>query len=128
GPAALGGQGLVRFGRGPLPMPDPPGLDVLEQPRHRFGRVLLVRADDSRRAAFDPAGAVRAVGTGHTPAVVLDRAARLVERHVRQTDAAISDTAEHEATRKRLMLVCGHRDEAAVTLLEAVAHQLDPLD
>src|SRR5262249_55310138 len=85
--------------------------------------VLLVRADDPGRAALDPAGAV---DTRRYPsALVRDRAARSVEAHARQLDAAVADAAEDEATSQRLVLVRGH---GAVVRVELIADELDPLD
>src|SRR4051812_13956691 len=51
------------------------GCGVLEQPRDRLGRALLVGADDAGRAALHPArrvlaGERRVVLAGHTTAVV----------------------------------------------------------
>src|SRR5439155_22232162 len=83
---------------------------VLGQPLDRLGRILLVRADDARRAALDPARAVDA-GYGSAAlvedaaAVVADRAAALVEGDVRERDAPVADAAKDEAARDGLALV-----------------------
>src|SRR4051812_48354993 len=109
------------------------GLDVLEQQLDGLRRVLLVRADDARRPALDPARAVRprdvfAVVGEDAAGVVADRAARLVERNVGQGHTAVADAAEHETARDRLALVRSDGDNAILTRLEPVAHDLDRLD
>src|SRR4051812_44689138 len=114
-------------------MPEAAGANVVEQQLDRLRRILLVRADDAGRAALDPARAVRprnvlARGVEDTPAVVADRAARLVERNVGQRNASIADAAEHEAAGDGLALVRRDGDEPAVALLEPVANDLDRLD
>src|SRR2546422_968061 len=82
--AAFGEHGLDRVGRGVLLVPETPRVDVLEEKRNGFHRVLLVRPDDSRRSALDPAGAVDPGGKlvvvmDDATALVADRAASLVE-------------------------------------------------
>ena len=105
-------------------MRDPAGLHVLEQAPDGVRRVFLVRADDSGRPALDPAGAIGALGSGDAAAVVRDRAAPLVERNVRDADAAVPDAAEDEAGLERLVLVRRHRDEPAVAFFHLVTDEL----
>src|SRR5207244_3953507 len=99
-----------RVGRGVLLVPETPRPDVLEEERNGFHRVLLVRPDDSRRSALDPAGAVDPGGKlvvvmDDATALVADRAASLVEREIRECDGAIPDAAEDETARDRLPLL-----------------------
>jgi len=69
-------------------------------PRRRLGSVLLVRPDDPRRAALDPAAHVHAddgfggAGTGDPARLVGNHAPRVVERQPRDGDAAVPDGAE----------------------------------
>ena len=100
---------------------------------HGLRRVLLVRADDPRRTALDPAGAVQArhrlpFVVKHATALVAHRPARIVERHARERHAAVADAAEDEPTWNRLALFRRDGDEAAVAFLEPVAHDLHALD
>src|SRR6185312_2191152 len=97
------------------------------------GRVLLVGADDPRRAALDPTGAIRPADglavVGHdAAALVSNRAAPLVERKLRQADAAVADAPKHEAALDRLALIGGNGDETSIPLLEPVAYELDRLN
>src|SRR5205085_4157658 len=54
----LGEQALDRLGSRVVAVADVSLAEVREQVRDRLRRVLLVRADDPRRPALDPAGAV----------------------------------------------------------------------
>src|SRR2546421_5458247 len=101
--------------------------------RDRLRCILFVRADDPRGAALDPAGAIRrgdvgAIGSDDTSALVSDRPSALVEGKLRQPHASVADAAEDEAALERLTLAGRHGDEAALLLLELVAHELDRLD
>src|SRR5262245_8837119 len=95
---------------------EPTGGGILEQDLDGLGRVLLVRADHSGRAALDPARTVDPLRDAS--GVVGDRAARSVEAHARQLDAPVADTTEDEAARERLLFFRRHR---AVVPVELVA-------
>src|SRR5213076_888129 len=131
--ATLVEQGVDGLCRRVLAVRDPTGAGILEQELDGLRRVLLVRADDPRRTTLDPTCAVHArqgltVVTEDAPAVVADRAARLVERNLGDCDAVVADAAKDEPARNRLALVRRHGDDAAVALLETVAHDLDRFD
>src|SRR5205085_9219307 len=102
------------------------GARILEQELDGLRRVLLVRADHARRAALDPARGVRALGALHTPPVVRDRPAALVERDAGECDALVAHAPQHQPRRDDLGLPGGTGDEPAVLLEELVAHDLDP--
>src|SRR5580765_8034324 len=134
GPGVPFGQEVFHRSGGRLvTMTQLPLLDVLEQLGDRLGRVLLVGADDPRRAALDPTGAIRPADglavVGHdAAALVSNRAAPLVERKLRQADAAVADAPKHEAALDRLALIGGNGDETSIPLLEPVAYELDRLN
>src|SRR4029453_8865305 len=96
---------------------------VLEQELDRLGRVLLVRADYTRRAALDPAGAVDT--RLDAAALVGDRAGLIVEGPARQPDTVVAHAAKDEPAWQRLVLVRRH---GAVVRVELVADELDSLD
>src|SRR5207249_3941762 len=91
---ALCEERLDRLGGHVLLVRDASLLEIFEQERDRLRRVLLVRADDSRRAALDPAGAVRLRLADDTTAFVQDRAAVLVEGDVWQPNPPVANTAK----------------------------------
>src|SRR2546422_1830745 len=129
----FGEQGLDRVRRDVLAMNHLSLLDVLEQFGHRLRRILLVRPDDPRRPALDPA---RAIGSEQrlpglvvdAAAVVANRSAALIERKVRKPDTAIADAAKDEPAFERLVLVGRNGNETAVLVLEPVVHELDGLE
>src|SRR5579884_2666606 len=111
---------LDLIGRAALPRRVAP---VGEEELDRLGRVLFVRADDTARAALDPA---RDVDARHdTTAVVRDRARDRVEGHARQLDASIADAPEDDPGGQGLELV-GRR--GAQMLVERVSDELERLD
>src|SRR3954454_22025552 len=101
-------------------------LAVLEDAGDGVGGVLLVGADDARRAALDPADGVLAGGAGavvadHPAALVADQAAALVERDPGQRQAAVADRAQPQPAGDHLLLIGGDGTQAAARVgLDAV--------
>jgi hypothetical protein len=117
-PRLVGGRRRVR---------QPTAGKVFEQPRDRVGGALLVRADDPRRPALDPAHRVlararRAVLLADPAAVVADQAPALVERHSGQRPAEMADRPDHEPARDDL-LVTGRY---GATVFEPVVDHTNP--
>src|SRR4029079_8546476 len=94
----------------------------------RLLRVALVRPDDARGAALDPAHRVLARAALDASALVRDDAALVVEGNVREAGAAIADRAKHEAAVELFRDVRGTRaDRAVLGLHELVVDEADPL-
>ena len=90
---------------------------------HRLGRVLLVRPDDPRRPALDPAGAVRRHRAPTRPPSFGIVPVRSSNGTPGQRDAVVADAAKDEPALDRLVVVGRARRVRAVD--ELVADELD---
>src|SRR6185503_2457144 len=102
---------------------------------HGLLGVALVRPEDPRRPALDPAHGVdarkrRALRRMHPAALVGQDEAALLERDARERDGAVADGAQSEAARDRLDVVAdgAGAQRAVVGARDLVAADVDGLD
>src|SRR5215207_9128765 len=106
-----------------------PGVEVREHRVDRLLRVTLVGPDDPGGTALNPADRVLAAPLEHSPALVRDHAATLVEGHSRDASAAVADRAEHEPAVELLSQLGRARPHHPdVVLDQLVVHDADALD
>ena len=97
-----GADQLVQHGRSRDGVGEQAGVEVVDQPRHGLHGTGFVGADETRRAALDPARDVRTGdglaggGVDHPAVPVGDDGRGLVERQAGDRRAAVSDRGQHQ--------------------------------
>src|SRR6478609_7687339 len=94
---------------------------------HRVNGVLLVRADDPGRAAFDPPGHVLAIAAVHPAVLVRDDSGDLVEGQARDGLPAVTDRPQDEAGGENLPFAGVHRAAVPAQPVAAEHDRFDPV-